>query len=350
MKSEAIFGNEIAFSKIGHESPQSFIAAHRNERLKDSLSRMSFSLRNYIAEYWERKYTWRTLSSIIHHYSWLRHDILNNSLSTADHSSFHHFRHTLNCGTAGLQHIWPNIGAPSDSIIDDQSQPISPLLFPPRSRAEATSVEVSTNSSFSSVLYLLHTYYLYLLFRGEGNLVLNQSSDAPAKMRPTSIGKGLRETISYRARFCEHISSDDEKAVPCRQRIYVTCPHCQKPLCLHHINEHQRLMRSLFDALVNRLNEYRHQLTVTLPIPAGDQATVDECLEKFRTVILPDVQRTCCENDVKQKDIDRIQLFIDGMESTVQHIQLYWSRENNQRKRSRSSDVRIWKWNLFEVM
>ena len=137
--------------------------------------------------------------------------------------------------------------------------------------------------------------------------------------------------------------------MPCRQRIYVTCPHCQRLLCLHHINEHQRLMRSLFDVLVNRLNEYRYQLTVTLRVPPGDQALVDHCLEKFRHVIIPDVQRTCCENDVKQKDIDRIQTFIDEMGIIVQRIELYWDTETNQRKRSRSSDVSMIKWNVLDL-
>lgn len=220
------------------------------------------------------------------------------------------------------------------------------LLVPSRSRDKATSFEVSTNSSFSSVLFTSHLLFIFALQR-EGSLVPDQSSNVPTKMRPTSIGKGLRETLNYRSRYCEHISNDDDKSLPCRQRIYVTCPHCQRLLCLHHINEHQRLMRSLFDVLVNRLNEYRYQLTVTLRVPTGDQALVDGCLEKFRHVIIPDVQRTCCENDVKQKDIDRVQTFIDEMGTIVQRIQLYGDIETNQRKRSRSSEVSMSKWNVL---
>jgi hypothetical protein len=156
-----------------------------------------------------------------------------------------------------------------------------------------------------------------------------------------SIGKGLRESSSPRARFCEHMVDDDDKSLSCRQRIYVACPHCQQLLCLYHINEHQILSRSLFDSLVNRLNEYRYELTVKLSVPPTNQTVVNNCLDEFKTGIIPYVQRTCCQNDVKQDDIDRLKAFIDKMQSIIQQIQFYWNDNKNERKRSRSPDVRI---------
>jgi hypothetical protein len=161
-------------------------------------------------------------------------------------------------------------------------------------------------------------------------------------MRVSSIGKGLRHSPSPRSRFCEHISNDDDQqSFSCRQRIYVTCPHCDRSLCLYHINEHQTLIRTLFDSLVNRLNEYRYELTVTLSIPPTSQIVVNTCLDEFKSVIIPYVQRTCCQNDVKQDDINRIQIFIDKMLTIIQHIQFYWDNNHKERKRSRSDDVRL---------
>jgi len=160
-------------------------------------------------------------------------------------------------------------------------------------------------------------------------------------MRVSSIGKGLRQSPLPRSRFCEHISNDDDQTFSCRQRIYVTCPHCQRSLCLYHINEHQIIIRTLFDSLVNRLNEYRYELTVKLLIPTTSQTLVNNCLDEFKNVIIPYVQRTCCQNDVKQEDINRIQIFIDKMQTIIQHIQFYWDNNKKETKRSRSSDVRI---------
>ncbi|CAF1124827.1 unnamed protein product [Adineta steineri] len=158
-------------------------------------------------------------------------------------------------------------------------------------------------------------------------------------MRVSSIGKGLRHSPSPRSRFCEHILNDNDKSFTCRQRIYVTCPHCQRSLCLHHINEHQLLIRSLFDSLVNRLNEYRYELTVKLSIPSHTQTLVNNCLDEFKHDIIPYVQRTCCENDVKQEDIDRVEIFINKMFTLIQQIQFYWDNNNKKdRKRSNSSD------------
>ncbi|CAF3614490.1 unnamed protein product [Rotaria sp. Silwood1] len=155
-------------------------------------------------------------------------------------------------------------------------------------------------------------------------------------MRVSSIGKGLRQIPSPRSRFCEHISNDDDKSFSCRQRIYVTCPHCQRSLCLYHINEHQMIIRSLFDSLVNHLNEYRYELTVTLSIPSTSQTLVNNCLDEFKNIIIPYVQRTCCQNDVKQDDINRIQIFIDKMQNIIQHIHFYWDN-NKKEKRLRNS-------------
>lgn len=162
-------------------------------------------------------------------------------------------------------------------------------------------------------------------------------------MRVSSIGKGLRQVPSPRSHLCEHISMHDDKFITCRQRIYVTCPHCQKSLCLYHINEHQMLIRSLLDSLVNHLNEYRYELTVTLVIPPSSQVLVDNCLDEFKNVIIPYVQRTCCQNDVKQDDINRIQIFIDKMFTIIQHIHYYWDNDKKQ-KRSHNACVRIKKF------
>ena len=137
-----------------------------------------------------------------------------------------------------------------------------------------------------------------------------------------SIGKRLRDkATSPRWHVCEHEANEtDGISFACRQRVYVTCPHCQRALCLHHINEHQTSIRSVLDSLVDRLNDQLHELTVKLSIPAADQTRVNECLEEFRTVIVPYVQRTCCENDVKQDDVHRLQMFIDKMQTITQHI------------------------------
>lgn len=160
-------------------------------------------------------------------------------------------------------------------------------------------------------------------------------------MRPSSVGKALRQPSIPKSRFCEHTSNDNDQTTSCRQRIYVTCPHCQRSLCLYHINEHQILIRTLFDSLINRLNEYRYELTVTLIIPPPSELIVKNCLNEFKHTIIPYVQRTCCQNDVKQEDINRIQIFIDKMSSIVQQIQLYWSENTkNESKRSKDSDVR----------
>jgi hypothetical protein len=160
-------------------------------------------------------------------------------------------------------------------------------------------------------------------------------------MRVSSIGKGLRQSPLPRSRFCEHILNEDNQSLVCRQRIYVTCPHCQQSLCLHHINEHQILIRTLFDSLVNRLNEYRYELTVKLLIPEDSQTLVNNCLDEFKNIIIPYVQRTCCQNDVKQEDINRIKIFIDKMSTIVQHIQFHWDSDKKEIKPSRSSNVRI---------
>ena len=161
-------------------------------------------------------------------------------------------------------------------------------------------------------------------------------------MQVSLTRKGLRLVPSSQSWFCQHISTNDEKSYSCRQRMYATCPHCQRSLCLYHINEHQMAIRSLFDSLVNRLNEYQYELTVKLSIPLDNQTPVNNCLDEFRNVIIPYVQRTCCHNDVKQSDINRIQVFVDKMQTIVQHIHFYWDNNKNE-KRSRSSYVRIMK-------
>jgi len=107
------------------------------------------------------------------------------------------------------------------------------------------------------------------------------------------------------------------------------------------------IIRSLFDSLVNRLNEYRYELTVTLSIPPTSQTLVNNCLDEFKNIIIPYVQRTCCQNDVKQDDINRIQIFIDKMLTIIQHIHFYWDDNNKKEKRSRSSFVRIMKLFFF---
>ena len=159
-------------------------------------------------------------------------------------------------------------------------------------------------------------------------------------MRWSSIGKEIRDVNRSRVRYCEHTTTDSEKSEPCKERIYVTCPHCQRWLCLFHINEHQRLLRSLFDSLVNRLNEYRYQLTVTLRIQPDDQTLVNDCLHELRTCIIPYVQKTCCENDVKQEDLNRLQIFIDKMQNVVDSVQYRWNQSINERKRPRTPEVK----------
>lgn len=159
-------------------------------------------------------------------------------------------------------------------------------------------------------------------------------------MRVSSVGKALRRPSVPKSRFCEHISNDDDQSFSCRQRIYVTCPHCQRSLCLYHINEHQIIIRTLFDSLVNRLNEYRYELTVTLKIPPAIETLVKNCLDEFKNMIIPYIQRTCCQNDVKQEDINRIQIFIDKMLKIIQQIQFHWDNTENDIKRSKISDVR----------
>lgn len=148
-------------------------------------------------------------------------------------------------------------------------------------------------------------------------------------MRVSLIGKRLRQIPIPKPRFCEHISADNEQSLSCRQRIYVTCPHCQRSLCLDHINEHQTIIRNVLDSLVNRLNEYQYELTVTLVIPSSSQTTVDGCLNEFRNSVIPYIQRTCCQNDVKQEDINRVQVFADKMSTIVQHVRFYWDNNNN---------------------
>ena len=155
-------------------------------------------------------------------------------------------------------------------------------------------------------------------------------------MRVSSIGKHFRDHPSIRSRFCEHISTDGDQALTCRQRIYVMCPHCQRSLCLYHINEHQRMIRSIFDGLVNRLNEYRYELTVKLRIPSTSETMVKNCLEEFQTTIIPYVQRTCCENDVKQEDVNRIQMFIDKMQTVIQRIHFHWDELEREKSSKRT--------------
>ena len=164
-------------------------------------------------------------------------------------------------------------------------------------------------------------------------------------MRVSSVGKGLRQISTPRSRLCEHISTENDnndKLPSCRQRMYVTCPHCQLSLCLHHINEHQLIIRNSFDSLVNRLNECRYELTTRLSIPPNDQTTVDNCLNEFQSVIIPYVQRTCCQNDVKQDDVDRIENFLEKMFTIIQHIQLCPNDNEVDRKRSKTSEVSQW--------
>ena len=156
-------------------------------------------------------------------------------------------------------------------------------------------------------------------------------------MRVSSVGKGLRQSSSTKPRFCEHISTENGPSSSCRQRMYVICPHCQRSLCLHHINEHQLLLRSLFDSIVNCLNEYRYELTTTLSIPVDSQIYVTNCLDEFRNIIIPFAQRTCCQNDVKQEDIDRMKIFLEKMKRVKEDIQL---TQEKKPKESRSSDVR----------
>ncbi len=168
-------------------------------------------------------------------------------------------------------------------------------------------------------------------------------------MRVSSIGKRLRQSPLPKSRFCEHLSNTDDQSYSCRQRIYVICPHCQRSLCLHHINEHQIIIRSLFDSLVNRLNEYQYELTVTLSIPSDSQILVNNCLEEFKNVIIPYVQRTCCQNDVKQEDINRLQIFSDKMQTIIQHIQFNWDSNKTEIKRSRISDVRKKKHSHYQI-
>ncbi|UJR14047.1 hypothetical protein I4U23_001044 [Adineta vaga] len=158
-------------------------------------------------------------------------------------------------------------------------------------------------------------------------------------MRVSSIGKGLRQIPTARSRLCEHLSVDDNDILTsCRQRMYVTCPHCQRSLCLHHINEHQLMIRNSFDSLVDRLNEYQYDLTIKLSIPATSRAMVDDCLNEYKNIIVPYVQRTCCQNDVKQDDVDRIQIFINRMSSVIRLIESYWDNVNNNSKRLKTSD------------
>lgn len=158
-------------------------------------------------------------------------------------------------------------------------------------------------------------------------------------MRVSSVGKGLRpSSSSTRSRFCEHISSSPDSSSPCRQRMYITCPHCQRSLCLHHINEHQLILRSLFDSIVNCLNEYQYEFTSQLFIPVDNQILVKNCLEEFQKTIIPFAQRTCCQNDVRLEDIDRMKIFLEKMKTVKGNLQL---TENQKVKESRNSDVRI---------
>lgn len=150
-------------------------------------------------------------------------------------------------------------------------------------------------------------------------------------MRLSSVGKGLRQSSSTKPRFCEHISTENDLPSSCHQRMYVICPHCQRSLCLHHINEHQLLLRSLFDSIVNHLNEFYYELTTILSIPVDRQILVKDCLDEFRNIIIPFAQRTCCQNDVKQEDIDRMKIFVEKMKTV---------KENIQGKKARNSDVR----------
>lgn len=151
-------------------------------------------------------------------------------------------------------------------------------------------------------------------------------------MRVSSAGKGLRQSSSTKSRFCEHVSTDNDPSSTCRQRIYVICPHCQRSLCLYHINEHQLLVRSLFDSLVNRLNEYQYEFTTKLSIPVDSQILVKNCLDEFHKIIIPYAQRTCCQNDVKQEDVDRMETFLERMKTVKETIQ-------SNPKQSRNSDV-----------
>ncbi|CAF1445669.1 unnamed protein product [Adineta ricciae] len=134
-------------------------------------------------------------------------------------------------------------------------------------------------------------------------------------MRVSSIGKGLRQIPTPRSRLCEHISAENDnndKLPSCRQRI--------------------------FDSLVNRLNECRYELTTRLSIPPNDQTAVDNWLNEFQNVIIPYVQRTCCQNDVKQDDVDRVENFLEKMFTVIQHIQLCPDDNEVDRKRSKISE------------
>lgn len=155
-------------------------------------------------------------------------------------------------------------------------------------------------------------------------------------MRVSSAGKGLRQSASTKSRFCEHLSTDNDPSSSCRQRIYVVCPHCQRSLCLDHINEHQLILRSLFDSLVNHLNEYQYELTMKLSIPVDNQILVKNCLDELRNIIIPYAQRTCCQNDVKQEDIKQLEIFVEKMKTVRDTVQI--NQEIN-RKKARSSDV-----------
>lgn len=159
-------------------------------------------------------------------------------------------------------------------------------------------------------------------------------------MRLPSTVQRFRENRRRRGRFCENVATDSEKPESCDERAYVTCPHCQRSLCLFHINEHQRLIRSLFDSLVNRLNEYRYQLTATLEIPPEHENLVNECLDELKNSIIPYVQRTSCNNDVKQEDLNRLQIFIDKIQNVAENILSFWNIQNSQKKRLKTADVR----------
>ena len=96
------------------------------------------------------------------------------------------------------------------------------------------------------------------------------------------------------------------------------------------------MIRSIFDGLVNRLNEYRYELTVKLRIPSTSETMVKNCLEEFQTTIIPYVQRTCCENDVKQEDVNRIQMFIDKMQTVIQRIHFHWDEIEREKSNKRT--------------
>jgi hypothetical protein len=97
------------------------------------------------------------------------------------------------------------------------------------------------------------------------------------------------------------------------------------------------IIRSLFDSLVDRLNEYRYELTIRRSIPLDSQILVNNCLDEFKNVIIPYVQRTCCQNDVKQEDVKRLEIFSDKMQTVVRDIQCY--SDKKQIKSTRNSEV-----------